>query len=46
MKAANDFAVFLKTQGYSERAIEEICRWYVCSTTGDSTGKLPLEPKN
>ena len=46
MKAANDFVVFLRIQGYSDRAIEEICKWYVCSTTGDSSGKLPLEQKN
>jgi predicted Ser/Thr protein kinase len=46
MKTANDFIVFLRTQGYSERAIEEICKGYVCSTTENSSGKLPLESKN
>jgi predicted Ser/Thr protein kinase len=46
MKTANDFIVFLRTQGYSERAIEEICKWYVCSTTKSSSGKLPVWLRN
>jgi hypothetical protein len=36
----------LRTQGYSERAIEEICKWYVSSTTRSTVGKVPVELKN
>jgi hypothetical protein len=44
--AENNLINFLRTQGYSERAIEEICRWYVCSTTRVSSGKLRAKLKN
>ena len=46
MKTPSYFTNLLREQGYSDNAIEEICRWYVCSTTKDSTGKLPRNFKN
>lgn len=46
MKIESNFVNFLRTEGYSERAIEEICKWYVCSTTKSPVGKVPVEPKN
>ncbi len=44
MKATSNLVVSLRIQGYSERAIREICRWFSCSTTQNS--ELPLELKN
>jgi hypothetical protein len=44
--AENGLINFLRTEGYSERAIEEICKWYVCSTTKASSGRLPAKLKN
>jgi len=46
MKVPTPFTALLREQGYSEAAIEEICRWYVCSTTEDSTAKLKIRPNN
>ncbi len=46
VRVENDFVTYLKTQGYSDRAIAEICKWYICSTTKISSGKLPPELKN
>jgi hypothetical protein len=46
MKTPSYFTNLLREQGYSDNAIEEICRWYVCSTSKDSTGELPRNSKN
>ena len=46
MRSESNFVAFLKTQGYSERAIEEICKWYVSSTTKSVAGNVPVELKN
>lgn len=46
VKADNNLVTFLRTQGYSEKAIAEICKWYVCSTTKSVSGKLPAGFKN
>ncbi len=46
VRVENDFVTYLKMQGYSDRAIAEICKWYVCSTTKICSGKLPPELKN
>ncbi len=46
MKTESNFINVLRTQGYSERVIEEICKWYVSSTTKSSVGKMAVELKN
>jgi predicted Ser/Thr protein kinase len=46
MQTKNNFENFLRSQGYSERAIAEICRWYVSSTTKNQAAKLRIEMKN
>jgi len=46
MKSPTPFTALLREQGYSEAAIEEIVRWYVCSTTEDSSAKLNRKPNN
>ncbi len=46
VRVENDLVSYLRTQGYSDRAIAEICRWYVSSTTKVSSGNLPSELKN
>ncbi len=46
MRSESNFVTFLKTQGYSDRAIEEICKWYVSSTTESATGNESVELEN
>jgi len=46
MKAGSSFASVLREQGYSESAIAEICKWYICSTTNSSGDKVMSLPKN
>ena len=46
MKSPTSFTALLREQGYSEAAIEEICKWYVCSTTEEPTAKLKQNPNN
>jgi hypothetical protein len=46
LKTASALASMLREQGYSDRAVAEICRWYVCSTTDNTSGIVVEYPKN